>query len=115
VGDRRARTVRGRRSRGGLRLRPPGLRVGDADVATRASFTAAVTAALDAAPGSALLDLSRLSFLSAGCARDLLRLAEAHAPGRVIVRCATAHARTLRQLGAARVPGLILTEADGPR
>jgi hypothetical protein len=79
-------------------------------------FTAAVTAALDAAaPGSALLDLSRLSFLSAGCARDLLRLAEAHAPGRVIVRCATAHARTLRQLGAARVPGLILTEADGPR
>jgi hypothetical protein len=90
--------------------------IGDADVATRQSFRAALRAAMDAASGgSALLDLSRLCFLSAGCANDLLLLAAETDCERVVVRCATVQARTLRRLGAARIPGLVLDETAGAR
>jgi hypothetical protein len=94
--------LRGYRSARGCHL------IGDADIATRASFMAAVTAALDAAVGSALLDLSRLCFLSVGCASDLLRMIAAADCGQVVVRCSPAQARLLRHLGAASIPALAL-------
>jgi anti-anti-sigma regulatory factor len=90
--------------------------IGDADIATRRAFRAMLRSALDAASGGrALLDLSRLSFLSAGCASDLLRLVGDTGCERVVVRCATVQARTLRRLGADRVPGLVLDETAGER
>jgi anti-anti-sigma regulatory factor len=83
--------------------------IGDADVATRPSFSAVIATALDAAAGGrVLLDLSRLCFLSAGCASDLLRLAGQARCDQVVVRSSPAHARLLRQLGAAGVSGLVL-------
>jgi anti-anti-sigma regulatory factor len=94
--------LRGYRSAMGCHL------IGDADIATRASFMAAVTAALDAASGSVLLDLSQLCFLSVGCGTDLLRLAAAADCDRVVVRCSPAQARLLRKLGAADIPALVL-------
>jgi hypothetical protein len=90
--------------------------IGDADIATRRAFRAMLRSALDAASGgSGLLDLSRLCFLSAGCASDLLRLAGESDCERVVVRCATVQARTLRRLGADRIPGLVLDQTAGAR
>jgi hypothetical protein len=58
-----------------------------------------------------LVDLSRLCFLSAGCAGDLIRLiAQADGYERVVIRCSVLHARTLRHLGAAQVRRLVLDE-----
>ena len=96
--------LRGYRSALGCHL------VGDADIATRASFMAAVTAALDADAGCVLLDLSRLCFLSVGCASDLLRLVAAAHCGQVVVRCSPAQARLLRKLDAASLPALALEQ-----
>lgn len=88
--------------------------IGDADAATRPSFRAAVAAALEAAAGqSLLLDLSRLCFLSAGCADDLLRLTATAGCHRVVVRCSAVQARTLRHLGAGGVVALVLDEKPG--
>jgi anti-anti-sigma regulatory factor len=101
--------LRGYRSAGGCHL------IGDADIATRSSFRAAVTAALDAAGDRVLVDLSRLCFLSAGCAGDLVRLAAAAGCGQVMVRCSPAQAGLLRQLGAASVPGLVLDRTPNRR
>jgi anti-anti-sigma regulatory factor len=85
--------------------------IGDADVATRQSFRSAVRAALAAdAGGRVLLDLSRLCFLSAGCAGDLLRLIAESGRARVVVLCSALQARTLRRLGAARLPQLALDD-----
>jgi MEDS: MEthanogen/methylotroph, DcmR Sensory domain len=90
--------------------------IGDADVATRRAFRAMLRSALDAASGGcALVDLSRLCFLSAGCASDLLRLAGESGCERVVVHCATVQARTLRRLGADRIPGLVLDETADAR
>jgi anti-anti-sigma regulatory factor len=86
--------------------------VGDGDVLTRERFCDALQAVLRPAPGGqVLVDLSRLCFLSAGCAGDLLRLA-AQADGceLVVVCCSSLHARTLRHLGAARIGRLVLDE-----
>jgi anti-anti-sigma regulatory factor len=94
--------LRGYRSARGCHL------IGDADIATRSSFRAAVTAALDSAGERVLVDLSRLCFLSAGCAGDLIRLTAAADCQQVVVRCSSAQAGLLRQLGAASVPGLVL-------
>jgi anti-anti-sigma regulatory factor len=89
--------------------------IGDADIATCPSFRVAISAALDAAAaGSVLLDLSRLCFLSAGCAADLLRLVGTAGCHRVVVRCSAVQARTLRQLGADSIPALVLGTADRP-
>jgi anti-anti-sigma regulatory factor len=90
--------------------------IGDADLATRQSFRSALRVALDAASGrGALLDLSRLCFLSAGCAGDLLRLTAGARCDRVVVRCSPVQARTLRRLGASRLPELVLDEIGDPR
>jgi anti-anti-sigma regulatory factor len=85
--------------------------IGEADIATRASFMAAVTAALDAAADRVLLDLSRLCFLSVGCGNDLLLLVAASGCRQVLVRCSPAQTRLLRQLGAAKIPALALVQA----
>jgi anti-anti-sigma regulatory factor len=83
--------------------------IGDADIATRPSFRAALSAALDAAAtGSALIDLSRLCFLSAGCAADLLRLGAASGCQQVVVRCSAVQARMLRRLGVGSLSWLVL-------
>ena len=90
--------------------------IGDADMATRRSFAIAITAALDAAaPGRVLLDLSRLCFLSAGCASDLLRMAAVAHCDQVVVRCSAVQARTLRHLGGASLPGLVLDDMADAR
>jgi MEDS: MEthanogen/methylotroph, DcmR Sensory domain len=96
--------LRGYRSALGCHL------IGDADIATRASFMAAITAALDVDPGCVLLDLSRLCFLSVGCASDLLRLVAAAHCGQVVVRCSGAQARLLRRLDSASLPALALEQ-----
>jgi len=90
--------------------------VGDGDLLTRQRFRDAIRAAVNPAPGGwsggwVLVDLSRLCFLSAGCAGDLLQLvAQADGLERAVVRCSGLHAKTLRQLGAARVGRLLLDE-----
>jgi anti-anti-sigma regulatory factor len=90
--------------------------IGDADIATRSSFRAALSAALDAAAAdSVLLDLSRLCFLSAGCAADLLRLSTASGCQQVVVRCSAVQARTLRRLGVDDLPWLLVESPPGAR
>ena len=86
--------------------------VGDADVLTRERFRDAIQALLRPPPGGGVLvDLSRLCFLSAGCAGDLMRLvAQADGYEHVVIRCSGPHARTLRHLGAAQVRRLVLDE-----
>jgi anti-anti-sigma regulatory factor len=98
--------LQARRSHGEVHL------IGDGDVLTRERFRDAIQALLrPASGGRVLVDLSRLCFLSAGCAGDLLRLA-AQADGyeRVVIRCSGMHARTLHYLGAARIRRLVLDE-----
>ena len=86
--------------------------IGDGDLLTRPRFRAAIRAALaTAAGGWMLVDMSRLCFMSAGCAGDLLRLiTQADGYDKVVVRCAGLHARTLRHLGAAGIGRLVLDE-----
>jgi anti-anti-sigma regulatory factor len=89
--------------------------IGDADAATRPLFRAAIEEALnDAAGGSVLLNLSRVCFVSVGCAADLLRLAQRSDCHQVIVRCSAFQARLLRRLGANSVPVLVLDDAADP-
>jgi anti-anti-sigma regulatory factor len=90
----------------GLRL------IGDADMATREGFTDALSAALTeaSAAGRLLLDLSRLAFMSAACAADLLRLiAQADGYERVDVHCSAFQAHVLDKLGSARIRRLRVT------
>ena len=91
--------------------------VGDGDVLTRQRFHDAIQAALRSAPdGQMLVDLSRLCFLSAGCAGDLLRLvAQADGCECVVICCSGLHARTLDHLGAARIGRLVLDEVAEDR
>jgi hypothetical protein len=95
--------------------------IGDADLLTQQRFRDAIGAALAPGPtgwpgGWVLVDLSRLCFLSAGCAGDLLRLiVQADGYEGVMVRCSTLHAKTLRHLGAARVGRLVLDEVAEDR
>jgi hypothetical protein len=90
--------------------------VGDADVLMRERFRDAIQLVLrpglrPAPGGRVLVDLSRLCFLSAGCAGDLMRLiAQADGYERVVIRCPGLHARTLHHLGAARIGRLVLDE-----
>jgi anti-anti-sigma regulatory factor len=90
--------------------------IGDADMATGDIFRAAVSVAFGSARGRpVVVDLTRLSFLSTGCARDLLLLIEqAGGSDRVAVRCRPLQTRILRRLGAATIGSLVLVEAgDG--
>jgi hypothetical protein len=61
------------------------------------------------------VDLTRLCFMSAGCAGDLLRLiGQAGACDKVVVRCRTPQARILRRLRVMWTGALVLEEtADG--
>ncbi|MFH8981519.1 MEDS domain-containing protein [Streptomyces varsoviensis] len=91
---------------------------GDADLATRAEFTAALKAAMARTPvaGRLLVDLTDLNFLGVGCAADLLLVAERAEGGRRIeVRCDAFQARTLRRLGAGSNRRLAVAEAAGER
>jgi hypothetical protein len=86
--------------------------IGDADMATGDIFRAAVSVAFGSPGGKpVLVDLTRLSFLSTGCARDLLLLIErSSAPDRVVVRCRPLQTRILRRLGAVMIGRLELVE-----
>jgi anti-anti-sigma regulatory factor len=91
--------------------------IGDADMATGDIFRAAVSVAFEAPPGrQALVDLTRLCFLSAGCAGDLLRLiAQSGACDRVVVRCRPPQARILRRLRVMWTDALVLEETGDGR
>jgi hypothetical protein len=91
--------------------------IGDADVVTADIFRAAVSLAFEAPPGrQATVDLTRLCFLSAGCAGDLLLLiGQADACDRVLVRCPPPQARILRRLRAMWTKGMELEETGDDR
>ncbi|MFE1176731.1 MEDS domain-containing protein [Streptomyces sp. NPDC058773] len=87
--------------------------IGEADAAHRPEVGRALEIALtQTAPARRLtVDLTRLHFLSVGCAVTLLTLAGRAAAHELIeVRCDRGQCRTLRRLGAGTVPRLILTE-----
>lgn len=87
---------------------------GEADHATRDTFLAALTDALERTAGSGrlLVDLMPLHFLGVRCALDLIdHIAGAAGHDGVEVRCGTAQAVLLRRLGSDRVRRLTLTEA----
>jgi hypothetical protein len=89
--------------------------IGDADLATRDRFTAELsTAFTDASStGRVFVDLSRLTFLSVGCAADLLRLiSQADGYERVDLHCSLFHARVLRKVGAGKIGRLAITTAQ---
>lgn len=89
--------------------------IGEADLSGRAHFAGGVRAALARTGRTARLtiDLSRLHFLSLGCAADLLALTAVGAP-QVSVECTPSIARTLRQLGSDALPKLALIEVSRP-
>jgi len=91
--------------------------IGDADMATGDIFRAAVSLAFETPPGrQALLDLTRLCFLSAGCAGDLLRLiAQAGDCDKVVVRCRRSQARVLRRLRVMWSDALLVEETGDGR
>ena len=91
--------------------------IGDADVVTGDILRAAVSLAIAAPPGrQALVDLTRLCFLSAGCAGDLLRLiGQASACDKVVVRCRPPQTRILRGLRAMWTDRLELEETVDDR
>jgi len=87
--------------------------VGEADAAHRTAFGRSLELALaQTAPARRLtVDLTRLHFLSVGCAVGLLRLAMGAAGHDLVeVRCAAGQRRLLQRLGAGTVPRLALTE-----
>jgi hypothetical protein len=90
----------------GLRL------IGDADMVTRDQLIVALRRAFDDASGVGrlLVDLSRLAFLSAACAADLLRLiSQADGFQRVDVHCSPFHAHVLYRLGSGQITRLYVT------
>jgi hypothetical protein len=91
--------------------------IGDADVVTGDIFRAAVSLAFEEPPGrQALVDLTRLCFLSAGCAGDLLRLiGQASACDKVVVRSRPPQTRILRRLRAMWTERLELEETGDDR
>jgi MEDS: MEthanogen/methylotroph, DcmR Sensory domain len=90
--------------------------IGDADMATGDIFRAAVSVAFEAPGGQALVDLTRLCFLSAGCAGDLLRLiGQCRGCEKVVIRCRSPQARILRRLQVMWTAGLVLEETGDSR
>jgi hypothetical protein len=71
--------------------------------------------AFEAPPGrQALVDLTRLCFLSAGCAGDLLRIiGQCRGCEKVVVRCRPPQARILRRLRVMWPDDLVLEEETG--
>ncbi|UNO43670.1 MEDS domain-containing protein [Streptomyces sp. MST-110588] len=91
--------------------------IGEADAAARGSFATALEIALAVTAGDRRLtvDLTRLHFLSVGCATALLTLTGAATRHDLVeVRCDRLQARTLRRLGAAAVPRLATLEVARP-
>ncbi|MEU9125915.1 MEDS domain-containing protein [Streptomyces sp. NPDC048506] len=91
--------------------------IGEADVANQDAFTRSLKIALaHTAPARRLtVDLTRLHFLSVGCAVGLLTLAhQAVGHDLVEVRCDHGQRRMLRRLGGGTVPLLVLTEVVRP-
>ncbi|MEU5209220.1 MEDS domain-containing protein [Streptomyces sp. NPDC020742] len=91
--------------------------IGEADAANQEEFTRALRLALahTAAARRLTVDLTRLHFLSVGCAVGLLTLANGAAGHELIqVRCDRGQRRMLRRLGGGSVPSLALTEVVGP-
>ncbi|UGY92696.1 MEDS domain-containing protein [Streptomyces gobiensis] len=89
--------------------------IGDADLNTRLAFTEALRDGLSQTTRSRCLivDLTRLHFLSIGCATDLLLLAsDADGHDRIEVHCVPFQANTLRKLGAELVESLALVEVE---
>ncbi|MBB5935371.1 MEDS domain-containing protein [Streptomyces zagrosensis] len=89
--------------------------IGEADISGRARFTDGVRAALTRTERAALLtiDLSRLHFLSLGCATDLLALTlAATTRPQIAVACDPYVARTLRRLGSDSISKLALIEVS---
>ncbi|MGW7487501.1 MEDS domain-containing protein [Streptomyces sp. NPDC054786] len=87
--------------------------IGEADAANQTAFGRALEVALaQTAPARWLtVDLTRLHFLSVGCAVGLLTLARCAAGHDLVeVRCDRGQRRLLRRLGAATLPRLALTE-----
>ncbi|MGW7577560.1 MEDS domain-containing protein [Streptomyces sp. NPDC054765] len=87
--------------------------IGEADAANRAAFSRALEIALaQTVPARRLtVDLTRLHFLSVGCAVGLLTLARAAAGHDLVeVRCDRGQCRMLRRLGGGTVARLALTE-----
>ncbi|WP_275465635.1 MEDS domain-containing protein [Streptomyces noursei] len=91
--------------------------VGEADAANRAGFVRSLEIALarTAATRRLTVDLTRLHFLSVGCAVGLLTLVRG-ATGHDLVEvcCDRGQHRTLRRLGAEAVPRLAAREVVGP-
>src|ERR1700722_13030266 len=88
--------------------------VGDADMATGDIFRAAVSVAFEAPGRQALVDLTRLCFLSAGCAGDLLRaIGQCRGCEKVVIRCRSPQARILRRLQVMWPDDLVLEEETG--
>ncbi|MEJ8646756.1 MEDS domain-containing protein [Streptomyces sp. MS1.AVA.3] len=91
--------------------------IGEADAANRTAFGRALEIALAQTPPSRRLgvDLTRLHFLSVGCAVSLLTLVRGAAGHDLVeVRCDRGQHRMLRRLGAGTVPRLTLTEGVRP-
>ncbi|MFJ9416622.1 MEDS domain-containing protein [Streptomyces sp. NPDC101227] len=91
--------------------------IGEADGANRAAFMRSLEIALArTAPDRRLtVDLTRLHFLSVGCAGALLALAHGAAGHDLVeVRCGPGHRRLLRRLGADAMPRLAMREVIRP-
>jgi hypothetical protein len=88
--------------------------IGDADMATGDIFRAAVSVAFETPGRQALVDLTRLCFLSAGCAGDLLRvIGQCRGCEKVVIRCRAPQARILRRLQVMWPDDLVLEEETG--
>ncbi|MFI9025168.1 MEDS domain-containing protein [Streptomyces sp. NPDC053560] len=95
---------------------PHGLRlVGEADMATREQFHAALreTLASSTRARQVSVDMSRLVFLSAACAEDLVQLTRsASSSGPVRILCRPEQAHLLRCVGAENLSHLVLREVS---
>lgn len=88
---------------------------GEADLATREHFIAAVREGLrrgEDARQPLTVDLTGIVFLGVACAVDLLRLVLEHPHGPVQVTCPPTSARILRRAGADQVPHMVISEVD---
>lgn len=91
--------------------------IGEADAANQATFTRSLRIALAHTRSARRLtvDLTRLHFLSVGCAVGLLTsLHDAASHDLVEVRCDRGQRRMLRRLGSGTLPLLALTEVVRP-
>ncbi|MEB3960638.1 MEDS domain-containing protein [Streptomyces kunmingensis] len=88
------------------------LLAGEADLATREQFGAAVRQGLlrSAEAGWLTVDLARLTFLSAACTVDLLRLIASSEHDLIEVRCLPRVARILRRMDTQNQSNLVVSE-----